>query len=122
MTATDFAVLKIARRPASSSTTSSVHSLMPPTFSRRPHRGKDLRAEGLDAPPPDTFHARQRLEVAGRGFRDGTPEPIRQDDARLEPRRGLRVGPPLPQQLDPPPHPPPHQPEPPRSWGPVQLR
>src|SRR2546427_13165020 len=98
MTATDFAVLKIARRPASSSTTSSVHSLMPPTFSRRPHRGKDLRPAGLDAPPPDAFHARQRLEVAGRGFRDGTHEPIRQVDAQLEPRRAHLSVPPLTQQ------------------------
>src|SRR5437879_12908449 len=110
MTATDFAVLKIARRPASSSTTSSVHSLMPPTFSRRPHRGKDLRAEGLDAATPDAFHARQRLEVAGRGFRGRTPEPLRQARARLQPRAGRRVGPPLPRPPAAPPHPPPPPP------------
>src|SRR2546428_12950883 len=111
MTATDFAVLKIARRPASSSTTSSVHSLMPPTFSRRPHRGKDLRAEGLDAPPPDALHARQRPEVAGPASPDGTHEPIRQDGARRAPRRGAPLGPPPPQDTDAPPH----RPRPPRE-------
>src|SRR5262249_57621492 len=105
MTATDFAVFKIVRTPASSSTMRSVHALMAPTFSRRPHRGKDLHAERLDPPAPDSLHPSQRFEIPGRGFRDRTHEPIRQDDARLQARPGPPPPPPLPHSPHPPPHP-----------------
>src|SRR3989442_15695724 len=99
MTATVVAVFKIVRSPVSSSTTRSVHSLMPPTFSRRAHRGKDLRPEGLDPPAAEPLHARERLAAAGGSFRDRTHQPIRRGDAPLEPPRRRRPGPP-------PPHPP----------------
>src|SRR3989442_2122785 len=104
MTARVVAFFKIVRGPVSSSPPRSVPSLMPPTFSRRAHRGKDLRPEGLDPPAADPLHARERLEVAGGSFRDRTHPPIRPADARLEPPRRRRLGPPLPQQLATPPH------------------
>src|SRR3989442_15703319 len=108
MTARVVAFFKIVRGPVSSSPPRSVPSLMPPTFSRRAHRGKDLRPEGLDPPAADPLHARERLEVAGGSFRDRTHQPIRQGDGRPEPPRGRRPGPPLPRPLEtPPPRPPP---------------
>jgi hypothetical protein len=55
------------------------------TGSGRPERGQDRPAEGVDAPAPEAGDAPQAVEVGRRVEREGVDEPLREEDAGIEP-------------------------------------